>query len=382
MSDARFVCNEQMEKILVVENSRYLTGALKSIISVIDLLAERYRFEFAMGARSEASDFVAAAGYKIKDFNYLEISRSWRILFYPFVLLANGAKLAKTARLENIEIIHVNDLFNLVGLSAKIFNRKLSVIHHVRLTPDSYLRPIYPVLTWLVRRWADAIVYVSQAAGELFHDAPQATLLYDAMSGEQSLPPKVPSQTLPECSFLYVGHYVRGKGQDFALQAFARILTKVPGATLRFVGKGASGELDPEFVRELKARSLRDGMEGRMFFEGAVESIEKKMKEADVVVNLSESESFSMVCLEALAYGMPLIASDCGGPREIVHNEVNGLLVENRNIEQAADAMLRMATEVGLAARLSAQAPVSVAEKFSAETSAQKLSKVYESLLF
>jgi glycosyltransferase involved in cell wall biosynthesis len=370
-----------MHRILIVDNSIYVSGAIKSIVDTIGSLGDRYYFKFVMDMSGEASEYVAEASYPVHDMKFLELSKSWRIVVYPFVLLANSRHLSRLAQQQDAHVIHINDLYNMTGLLAKLFNRRLAVVYHIRLTPESYLKPIYPLLAWLVRRLADEIIYVSQAAGEMFHDASQATLIYDSLARGAVLPSKKINNELPSCSYLYVGNYVRGKGHNLALEAFAKISKQLPGTSLRFVGKGECGELDVQFIAELKARAAHEDLNGRVSFDGFVCDVEQAMKAADVVVNLSESESFSMVCLEALTYGLPLVASDCGGPRELVQNEVNGLLVENRNVEQAADAMLRLATEPGLAARLGAEAPLSVADNFSAEKSARELSKVYEALL-
>jgi glycosyltransferase involved in cell wall biosynthesis len=57
------------------------------------------------------------------------------------------------------------------------------------------------------------------------------------------------------------------------------------------------------------------------------------------------------------------------------------MLVANRSVEQAAEAMYRLATQHGLAAHLGSQAPRSVSEKFSKERAAKRLAAVYEALL-
>ena len=370
-----------MQKIIIVDNSFYVTGAIKSIIAAINLLKDRYHFEFVMDIRGDAAKYVIESGWQVENVNFWEISRSWRIVIYPFVLFVNSLLLARIAQKRGAQIIHINDLYNLAGLLAKVFNWKLAVIYHIRLIPESYVKPIYNILAWLIRRWADAIIYVSRAAGEKFWDAPQATHIYDSLTGPPIHPPKKIRNELNHCRFLYVGNYVRGKGQNFALEAFAKIAHLLSGATLRFVGNGVFGELDKQYIDKLKRHTSNKDLEDRVYFEGPIGDVEQTMKDADVVVNLSESESFSMVCLEALTYGLPLVASDCGGPRELVENEVNGLLVENRNIEQAADAMFRLATEPGLAARLGGQGPISVREKFSVEKSARQIFDVYEGLI-
>ena len=182
----------------------------------------------------------------------------------------------------------------------------------------------------------------------MFYDAPQATLIYDSLSETPVYAPKKLENEIPSCRYLYLGNYVRGKGQNLALKAFSRVAGQLTGAAIHFAGWGEAGELDKQYIDELIEFVVKEGLSDRVYFEGPVKDVEKTMKDADVVVNLSESESFSMVCLEALTYGMPLIVSDCGGPRELVQNDVNGLLVGNRNVDQAAAADVAYGDRAGL----------------------------------
>jgi glycosyltransferase involved in cell wall biosynthesis len=84
-----------------------------------------------------------------------------------------------------------------------------------------------------------------------------------------------------------------------------------------------------------------------------------------------------MVCLEALAYGMPLVASDCGGPREIVEDMRSGVLIPNRDVEAAARAMRLLAQDLPLAERLGRDGRVSVRERFDPARSASELACAY-----
>jgi len=69
-------------------------------------------------------------------------------------------------------------------------------------------------------------------------------------------------------------------------------------------------------------------------------------------------ESFSLVCREALAVGVPVIASRCGGPEEVIQHEVNGLLFEPNNARELAECMSRCLEEADLLASLRAHAKI------------------------
>jgi glycosyltransferase involved in cell wall biosynthesis len=298
-------------------------------------------------------------------------------LLYLPTLLVNAFRVLRILDRRRADVLHVNDVYNMLGVACKLLRPRLRVVQHVRLLRSSYLGPAYPVFAWCVRRFADEVVCVSDAVvRDLGGPGPRVRRIYDAPALVERHPSKEYAR-VGDCRFLCVGNYIRGKGQDLALEAFARVAAHCPAATLRFVGAGADGSLDRAFVERLRARCSELGMAGRVRFDGPSADVERDMKKADVVVNLPESESFSMVCLEALAYGMPLVASDCGGPREIVDHMRSGLLVPNRDVDAAARAMLLLAEDAALAERLGREGWSSVRARFDPARSARELAAAY-----
>jgi glycosyltransferase involved in cell wall biosynthesis len=96
-----------------------------------------------------------------------------------------------------------------------------------------------------------------------------------------------------------------------------------------------------ELTRELKINE-------KVFFHDKIEDVEKVYKSFDISLMFSESESFSMICAESQFYGIPVIATKCGGPSEIIDNMENGILVENKNVFQMTEAMNKLATNIKL----------------------------------
>ncbi len=112
------------------------------------------------------------------------------------------------------------------------------------------------------------------------------------------------------------------------------------------------------------------------------DDVEREYKHADVILNFSESESFSITCLEALYFGRPLIATDCGGPAEIIDNMESGWLVKNKNIDEMAEAMLSLATNEVLRESFSVEGRIRSREKFGLEKTSFRLRDLYNSVLF
>jgi glycosyltransferase involved in cell wall biosynthesis len=137
--------------------------------------------------------------------------------------------------------------------------------------------------------------------------------------------------------FLYVGRMAREKGIENLAAAFGIVAGRIPGARLQAAGDGPKrGELILAAETGGWRRQLDlPGLQMR-------EKIRETMHAADVFILPSDFESFSYTLLEAMACGLPCIATDAGGNRDLVEPGRTGLLVPRRDPEALADAMLQL----------------------------------------
>lgn len=136
---------------------------------------------------------------------------------------------------------------------------------------------------------------------------------------------------------LWVGHHVEVKRVDRLLDAFAIARRHEPRLLLTLVGSGPL-----ELCLRQQARSL--GIEAHVRFLPAAsrEEVRDRMAAADFLVLPSASETFGVVVIEALAMGIPVLATDCGGPGDILDDPALGMLVPN-TMEDVALGLQRMA---------------------------------------
>ncbi|MBM3496086.1 MAG: glycosyltransferase family 4 protein, partial [Armatimonadetes bacterium] len=108
-----------------------------------------------------------------------------------------------------------------------------------------------------------------------------------------------------------------------------------------------------------------------------VADLDRRLSVADVVVVPSRTEGQGLVALEAMALGVPVVASRVGGLPEVVEDQLTGLLVPPDDWEALADALLRLAMDPSLRARLGEAARLRVRERFSIETLLDRMAELY-----
>jgi glycosyltransferase involved in cell wall biosynthesis len=155
------------------------------------------------------------------------------------------------------------------------------------------------------------------------------------------------------------GRLQRWKGMHVLIEAMPSVIAAVPDA--RAVIVGGEHALEPDYEPSLRAQITRLGLDERVLLAGFQGDVPQWMQAMDVIVHASDYEPFGIVVIEAMAAGKPAIATDAGGPREIVTDGESGLLVPVEDADRLAAAVLRclehprQASEMGRAARLRAQ---------------------------
>ena len=134
-------------------------------------------------------------------------------------------------------------------------------------------------------------------------------------------------------SFVSTGRTTVAKGMEDLVKAFMMAFDKEDKVTIDIFGDGADRKALENLV-------IREGYQDKIKFWGMThrEDIAKRYKEADAFVMLSHSETFGLAYLEALATGLPVIATRCGGPEHLITKD-NGVLVDVKDIEAQAQAM-------------------------------------------
>jgi len=175
-----------------------------------------------------------------------------------------------------------------------------------------------------------------------------------------------------EPSILWVGYPEWDKGVDIVVGSMKILLETIPSARLHFVGP-----YRPEFIDDIKREKLEDVIR----VHGSIPPLEMPgyYAGADICVNPSRWESFSLVVLEAMATGRPVVASRVGGMKEVINDGVNGLL-SNPDGNSFAKAILRFANDIDFSKHISQNA-IRRAQEFNWSNIVNFYLRLYEELI-
>jgi glycosyltransferase involved in cell wall biosynthesis len=174
---------------------------------------------------------------------------------------------------------------------------------------------------------------------------------------------------------LAVGRLSREKGHADLIESIASLRTAAPDLKFKLliVGEGPEQE---NLTRAITERNLAS----QVVFVGHVTDVAPFYAIADVLALPSHSEGSPNVLLEAMAVGLPIVATSVGGVPEIATSELDALLVPARAPSAFAEALRRALTDLELARMLQGNA-IARAGEFSPETHARSLIKIYEELV-
>ena len=174
--------------------------------------------------------------------------------------------------------------------------------------------------------------------------------------------------------FLYSGRLVEGKGLDLLVRAIKKVAGQSKDVLLVFIGSG-------DYQEKIADMASSYGLEGFVRIEGTVDNVHEYLNASDIFVFPSLSEGMPNSLLEAMACGLPVIASKIGGVVDVVEDGRSGILFEPGDISGLASAMIRLLNDNELRLRLGKEARKRIVDSFSIDRIADEYIRLYERLL-
>jgi glycosyltransferase involved in cell wall biosynthesis len=175
-------------------------------------------------------------------------------------------------------------------------------------------------------------------------------------------------------TFLNVSLLTENKGIALLLNAFARSFAGNDNFCLNIAGDGPMRS-------SLEELSCKLGIKNQVRFLGLLsrENVLKIMHKSDAYVLTSQIETFGVVLIEALALGLPVVATRCGGPQSIIIDNKNGYLVNNNDVSDISNGMQKVFDNYAQFDEIEIRNDC--LQRFSEETVVAELTREYQKMI-
>jgi len=282
-------------------------------------------------------------------------------LAWLLTLLPSGIQLRRLLAQTRATHLVLNDFYLLQSFICRLLGYRGHITTWVRVEPRR-AGGHFTILLWiLIGLSSTRVVAVSRFVHRNIPAWLKPIVLYDCLASV----PELPKTRAGFGRLVYLGHLMPGKGQELAIEAFAEIADQFPEAVLEFHGGTLGIENSNAWQYQLQQRCKVLGLENRISFYGAYDDPFTLLQGADVSLNFSDSETFSFTVLESLSAGVPVIATNSGGPAELIDDQVTGVLVPVGDLVAMAQAMAERLIDLEGTAAMGVSAAKSMSHRFS-----------------
>ncbi|MES1045109.1 N-acetyl-alpha-D-glucosaminyl L-malate synthase BshA [Heyndrickxia oleronia] len=320
-------------------------------------------------------------------FHQVEVNQ-YSVFQYPPYDIALASKMAEVIKREKLDILHVHYAMphavcailgkQMAGTNVKI----VTTLHGTDITVLGY----DPSLTEAIRfgiEQSDYVTAVSKALVQQTYDLIQPKKEIDTVYNfiDERVYRKVNSSDLKteygispdEKIIIHVSNFRNVKRVPDVVKVFAQIKKKLP-AKLLLVGDGPEMTIVCKLVNELQLNE-------DVLMLGKQDNLEELYSISDLMLLLSEKESFGLVALEAMACGVPCIGTDIGGIPEVITDHMNGYVCELGNIEMISTYALKLLEDEKIHNEFSENAIQTVHNQFMSEKIIEQYEDIYYRLI-
>ncbi len=356
-------------RILQICSAREIGGGERHVIDLSNALARRGHEVFAA---LEPSSPVSE--------KLIDISRA-NIVQFPMrnaLNISTAAKLARFVRQHEIEIVHAHIArdYPLAAVIADRRSARLVLTRHVLFPLNRVHR--------LTRRRVKSVIAVSRAVAEsvrarhIFR-GDQLIVIHNGIDVDHFLRNRTPRVAQHQMRVGMVGHLAPIKGQEDFIRAAAIVCAQRHKVDFIIAGEDKSTSGDDRKALESLIGEL--GLTQRVHLVGWVEDVAELLATLDVFVSPSRSEPFGLSIVEAMAAGVPVIATSSEGAREIIDADSTGLMVPIADVKTLADAISSLLDDRARRELLATNAKRAARERFSLQHMVEATEDVYRRAL-
>ena len=305
---------------------------------------------------------------------------------FPYTL-ALASKMAEVALMKHLQILHVH--YAIPFAAAALLARQivpeldLKVVATLHGTDVTLVgnNPSFKMVTTMTIKSVDAVTAVShflcEEAHRQFGVQRDIDVIYNFIDPDRHgrrIPPCIPPRSCPEQKVLmHISNFRPVKRVGDVIKVFARVSEKLD-ARLVLVGDGPDAGQARQLAEDL-------GVIDRVTFTGVLDGVADLLRAADLLLLPSQTESFGLVALEAMASGVPVVASDVGGLPEVVEHGVSGFLAPMGDVTKMAEYAIQLLSDCDLHRAFSTAACKRAVEHFDYHDIVPQYEAVYKRVL-
>jgi N-acetyl-alpha-D-glucosaminyl L-malate synthase BshA len=320
-------------------------------------------------------------------YHQVEVNQ-YSVFQYPPYDIALASKMAEVIKREKLDLLHVHYAIPhaICAILAKQMSRQdvkiVTTLHGTDITVLGYDASLSDAIRFAIEE-SDVVTAVSNSliaeTYDLINPNKQINLVYNFI--DERVYHEIPSEHLKqeygilrhEKVLIHVSNFRPVKRVQDVVKTFAKVAEKIP-AKLLLVGDGPEISLVSRLVDQL-------GLRNQVLFLGKQESLEELYSISDLMLLLSEKESFGLVALEAMACGVPCIGTNVGGIPEVIQDGKSGYICSLGDIDEISTKALQLLTDDKLHQQFSQYSIHVVEEYFHGDKIVQQYEGIYKQLL-
>ncbi|OLO42543.1 N-acetyl-alpha-D-glucosaminyl L-malate synthase BshA [Alkalihalophilus pseudofirmus] len=320
-------------------------------------------------------------------FHEVEVNQ-YSVFKHPPYDLSLASKIAEVARRQKLDLLHVHYAVphaicaylakQMVGEHLKI----VTTLHGTDITVLGYDPSLSEVIRFGIEQ-SDTVTAVShdlvKETRELLHVDKDIETIYNFIDERvyykrtQSNLKEQYRIAEEEKVIVHISNFRPVKRVKDVILSFAKINEHLPSKLL-LIGDGPESTVACQLVKQL-------GIEDDVLFLGSQKDVAEILAISDLLLLLSEKESFGLVALEAMACGVPVIGTNIGGIPEVIEHEETGYICEVGDISTISDKAITLLTDEQLHGKMSLNAYQRVLNHFNSKDIVDQYERIYNSTL-
>ena len=368
-----------MKRILFIHSSSELYGSDRSLLNIVKYInKKKYKIFVLLPTDGALKNEIKKIPEVRVDIFELAVLRRKNLspkgaIRYIRDFVVSYQFLKRYVREYEIDIVDTNTSVIFVGAIVAKRNGLRSIWHVREIIKSNFENR---VISSIIQRYADCVIVNSKATGEnLKANKNKIEVVYNAVE-EQKQSPRKQHEAL---TVGMAGRINRWKGQSLFVDVAERVKREFPEVIFKIAGETYIGEenIKQELIDYIKEKGLSQTVQ----LLGQVDDMLAFYSSIDVLVLPSiQPEPFGLVLIEAMECGVPVIATNHGGPMEIIEDGVSGYLVDYSEATQMANRVIELLLDKEKRLSIGSEGKIRKRGLFSVCEMVKKMERIYDKI--